>query len=315
MEISYFNQQLNLARKGDEQAKKLIVKTIFKVDDFVRTDYLRLLQTVDKQWLLALNSPESLSIVLATMYIHKVREWEEIFIDEQTGEQVPITRTEILNETVFEQNDKEAKALFEKVSKENITDDDFRSFIECLEYAPLKTTSLLLEKIEEMEKCNRTEEELYKWACEMVADRYRWGCEECSIFIDKVKAKEYYEKAGITDENPLEDSYDDDRYPKTFEYIIKGGCPELKALIMEHAELPENDDDEIRLGIYARVNGIINRLTDNEERHHEYQGNILHIDEENGNLIITAELPDALPLRAAIQHRYPELEIEVGEVL
>jgi hypothetical protein len=62
------------------------------------------------------------------------------------------------------------------------------------------------------------------------------------------------------------------------------------------------------------VNGIINRLIDNDERRHEYKGNILHVDEDGGNIVVTAELPDAFPLRAAIQHRYPGLEIEVEEV-
>ena len=310
MGISCFKQQLDLARTGDGQAKQVIVKTIFEAQDFVNTDYLRLLHPDDKAWLLAEDCCENLCIVLAAMYTYKTHEWDEIFTDEETGELVPITRTVELCETVFEQDYEEAKVLFDKVCKENITEDKLRGFIECLEYAPLNTTYLLQEKIKEMGKYNRTGEELYKWACERVADRYRWGHEECGIFIDKVKAKEYYEKAGIADENPLEDSYNGFDEPYIFEYTIKGGCPELEALIMEHAEQPEDEP----LGIYAPVNSVINELIDNEERHHEYLGNILHVNEDNGNLVIIAESPDALPLYAAIQHRYPELEIEVEEV-
>ena len=310
MDILHIKQQLELARTGNEQAKQVFVKTIFEALDYNRLRYLRLLQPEDKAWLLAENCCESLCIVLATMYIHKVREWEEIFTDEQTGEQVPITRTEELRETVFEQNEVEAKELFDKACKLNEGHCYFKSFIDCLEYTPFDTTSLLLEEIEREEKHNLASEELYKWACEKVADRYRWGGEECGIFIDKLKAKEYYEKAGITDENPLEDSYEGFEEPYIFVFTIKGGCAELKALIMEHAEQPVNDPH----GIYSRVNGIINRLIDNDERRHEYKGNILHVDEDGGNIVVTAELPDAFPLRAAIQHRYPGLEIEVEEV-
>lgn len=315
MDFLNIEKQLDLARGGNDEAKYNVSSAIFSASYFDRNSYLRLLLPEDKQWLLAENSYESLCIVLAAMYTNKKREWEEIFTDEQTGEQVPITRTEALDDTVFEQNEEEAKALFDKVCKENITDANLMSFIECLEYTPFDTTPLLLEHIERLEKHSLAGEELYKGACEKVADRYRWGREENGIFIDKLKAKEYYDKAGITDENLLEDSYEGFDEPYIFKITIKGGCAELKTLIMEHAELPENDDDEIRLGIYARVNGIINRLIGNEKRHHEYLGNILHVDEEDGNLVVTAELPDAQPLRAAIQHRYPELEIEVEEVL
>ena len=151
MDILHIKQQLELARTGNEQAKQVFVKTTFEALDYNRLRYLRLLQPEDKAWLLAENCCESLCIVLATMYIHKVREWEEIFTDEQTGEQVPITRTEELRETVFEQNEVEAKELFDKACKLNEGHCYFKSFIDCLEYTPFDTTSLLLEEIEREE--------------------------------------------------------------------------------------------------------------------------------------------------------------------
>ncbi|MBO7271541.1 MAG: hypothetical protein J6U89_01555, partial [Bacteroidaceae bacterium] len=80
---------------------------------------------------------------------------------------------------------------------------------------------------------------------------------------------------------------------------------EFKAIIGKYTEMPGNE-----LGIYAPTNKIMHELVGTDPA--EYKGNILFVNEENGNLVITAEMNQtATPLKYAIQKRYQQLEVDV----
>ena len=203
---------LEAVRKSDPQGDNIpnySVKDII----FQEQKFLHLLQPEDKQWLLDLDRTEADCIVLAGMY-HSWHTWEDSFTDEDTGETVTVERHELLATPLFESHEGEAEALFEKVCKARDTRRKIKDIVSTLGFhTPLNYTRLLVDNVENLYGDDRL------WAYKEIGDLYRWGKEEFGFFIDKQKAKEYYDKAGVTDENPLEDSDKHDN-PDPCTYIL-----------------------------------------------------------------------------------------------
>ena len=189
---------LEAVRKGDSQGDDYLNYSVKDII-FQEQKFLHLLQPEDKQWLLDLDRTEANCIVLAGMY-HSWHTWEDSFTDSDTGETVTVERHEILTTPLFESHEGEAEALLEKVCNDSDTCREIKDIVWTLStYTPLNYTRLLVDNVENLYDDDRL------WAYKEIGDLYRWGKEEFGFFIDKQKAKEYYDKAGVTDENPLEE--------------------------------------------------------------------------------------------------------------
>ena len=298
-------EMLEEIRKGKLQDLKNWVKDIILQEQ----KFVHLLQPEDKQWLLDLDRTEVDCIVLAGMY-RSWRTWEESFTDEDTGETVTVERHEILTTPLFESHEGEAEALLEKVCKASDTRYNIKDIVWTLStYTPLNYTRLLVDNVE-----NLYGDDLRRWAYKEIGDLYRWGKEEFGFFIDKQKAKEYYDKAGVTDENPLEDSdKHDDPDPCTYIYTVRGDIAPLKELAEKIANRYGDVDNE--LGLYAPINIFMYYLVGTDPKRYDYCGNLLSVEEKADALLLKIETERGQNAFAyALKAKFPELEVEIDEV-
>ena len=238
----------------------------------------------------------------------------ETFVDEDTKEEIVITRLELHDTPLFElEADKEAELFARLYNTEygREWNNMHKNTIELLEFTDVDYT-IILHKMLDGREYSVTRGDIddeIKWMCEKLGDIYRWGCERFGRFIDKQKAKKYYDIALITDDNPLEDEkqyrdYEDT--PTGFQYTIKGDAAgELKALIERHAT--ESLDNEF--GIYAPVNEIMHELVGTDPKQPKYFGNVLYTSDENGDLVIKGEANEPEMLGYAVLKRYPTLQV------
>ena len=237
----------------------------------------------------------------------------ETFIDEETKEEVVITRLELQDTPLFEPDaDKEAE-LFQKLyykKYEREFNNMNKNIIDLLEFTDVDYTIILhrmLDCREESVALGNIDNEI-KWLCEKLGDIYRWGCERFGRFIDKQKAKKYYDIALITDDSPLDDvkqypEYEDT--PTCFKYTIKGDSDELKAVIEKYAT--EELDNEF--GFYAPTNRIMHELVGTDIEEPKYRGNILYLHEEDNCIIAKGEANEPETFGYAIKKKYPALEV------
>ena len=295
-------------RKGDSESddfKYSLMPVLFQ-DQWL----YNLLQPEDKQWLLDLDRTEADCIVLVGMYSNW-RTWEESFTDEDTGETVTVERNEILTTPLFESNEGEAEALLEKVCTARGMRRKIKDIVRKLSsYTPLNYTRLLVDNVEYLYDDDRL------WAYKEIGDLYRWGKEEFGFFIDKQKAKEYYDRAGVTDENPLEDSdKHDDPDPCIYIYTVRGEITPLKELTEKIAN--KYGDTENELGWYVPMNIFMYYLVRIDPKRADYCGNLLSAEEKDGALLLKFETErDQNAFFAyALKAKFPELEVEIEEVL
>ena len=293
-------------RKSDSQGDNILK---YSVMDIMLQGFDHLLQPEDKQWLLDLDRSEADCIVLAGMY-HSWRTWEESFTDENTGETITVERHELLTTPLFESHEGEAEALLEKVCTARDTRRKIKDIVWTLRTTPLNYTPLLVDNVGNLYDDDRL------WAYKEIGDLYRWGKEEFGFFIDKQKAKEYYDKAGVTDENPLEDSdKHDDPDPCIYIYTVRGEITPLKELTEKIAN--KYGDTENELGWYVPMNIFMYYLVGTDPKRYDYCGNLLIAEEKDGALLLKFETErDQNAFFAyALKAKFPELEVEIEEEL
>lgn len=299
---------LEVIRKGKLQGDDYLNYSVKDII-FQEQKYLYLLQPEDKQWLLDLDRTEANCIVLAGMY-HSWHTWEESFTDSDTGETVTVERHEILTTPLFESHEGEAEALLEKVCNDNDTLCKIKDIVWTLStYTPLNYTHLLVDNIENLYDDDRL------WAYKEMGDLYRWGKEEFGFFIDKQKAKEFYDKAGAADENPLNDSDEHDNPdPCTYTYTVRGEITPLKELTEKIAN--KYGDTENELGWYVPMNIFMYYLVGTDPKRYDYCGNLLSAEEKDGALQLMIETERGQNAFAyALKAKFPELEVEFEEKL
>lgn len=281
-------------------------------------DFMQYFKPEDKEWLEQAKDNFCAiykAILLWGMY-YSLYTKPETFFDEETNEEMLITRMEIHDTPLFEMDaDEEMKLFAELYNKENGREAKNlnKNIIELLEFTNVDYT-IILHKMLDSREFSITRGDIddeIKWMCEKLGDIYRWGCERFGRFIDKEKAKKYYNIALITDDNPLDDEKQYPEYedtPTSFKYTIKGDAAgELKALIERHAT--ESLDNEF--GIYAPVNEIMHELVGTDPKQPKYFGNVLYVSEENGDLIIKGEANDPEMLGYAVLKKYPTLQVHI----
>ena len=300
---------LEVIRKGNSQGDNILNYSVKDIM-FQEEKFLHLLQPEDKKWLLDLDNIEADCIVLAGMY-HSWRTWEESFTDEDTGETLTVERHELLNTPLFESHEGEAEALLEKVCTARDTRRKIKDIVRTLSFhTPLNYTRLLVDNVENLYDDDRL------WAYKEIGDLYRWGKEEFGFFIDKQKAKEYYDKAGVTDENPLKDSdKHDDPDPCIYIYTVRGEITPLKELTEKIAN--KYGDTENELGWYVPMNIFMYYLVRTDPKRADYCGNLLSAEEKDGALLLKfeTERDQNAFFVYALKAKFPELEVEIEEEL
>ena len=279
-------------------------------------DFMQYFKPEDKKWLEQAKDNFCAiykAILLWGMY-YSLYTKPETFFDEETNEEMLITRMEIHDTPLFEMDaDEEMKLFAELYNKENGREAKNlnKNIIELLEFTNVDYT-IILHKMLDSREFSITRGDIddeIKWMCEKLGDIYRYGCERLGRFIDKEKAKKYYDIALITDDNPLDDEKQYPEYedtPTSFKYTINGDTiGELKALIEEHATMSLDNE----FGIYAPVNKIMHELVGTDPKQPEYRGNVLYASEENGSLIIKGEANEPEMLGYAVLKRYPTLQV------
>ncbi len=278
--------------------------------------FMQYFKPEDKEWLeQAYDKYRTIydAILLWGMY-NSFHTRPETLVDEDTKEEIVITRLELQDTPLFEMGaDKEAELFARLYNTEygREWNNMHKNTIEFLEFTDVDYT-IILHKMLDGREYSVTRGEIdneIKWMCEKLGDIYRWGCERFGRFIDKQKAKKYYDIAEITDDNPLEDEKQYPEYedtPTSFKYTIKDDAAgELKALIEQHAT--ESLDNEF--GIYAPVNEIMHELVGTDPKQPKYFGNVLYTSVENGDLVIKGEANEPEMLGYAVLKRYPTLQV------
>ena len=278
--------------------------------------FMQYFKPEDKEWLEQADDRYRTiydAILLWGMY-NSFHTLPERFVDEDTKEEIVITRLELQDTPLFEMEaDKEAELFARLYNTEygREWNNMHKNTIELLEFTNVDYT-IILHKMLDCREFSITRGDIddeIKWMCEKLGDIYRWGCERFGRFIDKEKAKKYYNIALITDDNPLEDEKQYQDYedtPTSFKYTVKGDAAgELKTLIEKFAT--ESLDNEF--GIYAPVNEIMHELVGTDIKQPKYFGNVLYTSVENGNLVIKGEANEPEMLGYAVLKRYPTLQV------
>jgi len=251
----------------------------------------------------------------------KEHSWVEVFVDEDTHEKVEVLRIETVDGTTFVLEDKEEEKLIQTLLsfKESMSDIDLQ--IACR--LPFDVTPLLLERIRRgddeaasyindpqvlMSLCENGN----KYAAYELYFKYRWGDEEHGLFINKDKARVFYDKAG--DAIPEKEEWDDEddageEYPETFYYEISGKwVPTVNSLIDNLCQSVGTPHNEFGLFIPQQI--LMKTLVGSDSIY--YRGNVLSKTlESDGRLILKTECDKGEYLLYALRAAFPEIEAKI----
>ena len=252
--------------------------------------------------------------------------WIEAFKDEETGEDVSIERRDILDTELSDEERQLIKAIAADIP--NLTDEELLRFQEEISYFGCRTKEQIY-----IERVRRGEESMAesiegvptlrvlcdkgnRWAAYALYQKYNWGDEKQCIFINRQKAKEYYDMAGdIAFKDEWDDSDDPgEPNPGTYEYVLTGNTTSLDAVetlirdLCKRFGIPENEEDG--LGLYVPQRALMKVLVGSDTEF--YRGNIQYLDREaTDRLVITTESDNSEPLLYAFRQHYGNLNVEM----
>ena len=281
----------------------------------------------DKEWLMkyAEEGLVPFICVLLEGMREKCRVYYEDFIDEDTQEKTVIPRYELLDGTTFEATPEEIEHL-EQLLLSHIKDMSIRELTIVKDYTEnSQPYSLELiyrgddseaENIEDPKILLDLLEKGNKYAARELYYKYNWGDEKHGIFINKKKAREYYDMAGDAlrpDEEWEEEEKPGEPFPRSWCYTLKGNPSAVSAVVTLVNELcnkwgtPDNE-----LGLYVPQEIMIKSLVGSYSKY--YQGNIISMEQEvPDQLLLYTEADSKEPLKYALLKAFPDLEVEVKE--
>lgn len=253
--------------------------------------------------------------VLAEGMHSKYRLWDEPFINEETGESVLVTRSELIEGSTFEKNEAEEAKLIEMIfnTKDKMSVEELK--MACL--LPTDTLPLLLERIrrgddeaasyiDDPEILRDLCEKGNKFAAEQLGYKYDAGDEENDIFINPAVAKLYFEKAGMDYE--YQEGEED---PHAADYFLRGSAEELTQVkeiidrLTQRFGTPNNE-----LGLFLPMEHLMSYLVGSRF----YEGNILRMNTDDpACIVLHAEANGMRPLLYALRQRFPNLNVEAQE--
>ena len=254
--------------------------------------------------------------------------WTEVFKDEETGEDLSIERRDILDPDLSDEERQLIKAIAADIP--NLTDEELLCFQEEISYFGCRTKEQIY-----IERVRRGEESMAefiegvptlrelcdkgnRWAAYALYQKFDWGDEKQGVFINRQKAKEYYDMAGdIAFKDEWDDSDDPgEPNPSTYEYVLTGNTTSLDAVetlihdLCKRFGIPENEEDG--LGLYVPQRALMKVLVGSDTEY--YRGNILYLNREAPDrLVITSEADNGDPLLYALRQAFTNLDVEVKE--
>lgn len=282
---------LKEARKGSVKCQQELLDYSCQCSQ----ELLSIMDDTDTQWLTPLAQQGEIKAI-CMLYIGATRStqhWVEEFVDEETGEKILLDRYDPLDGATFTTSTDELYKLIEGI--DSFTDED---------------VSLLNSSI--LQGNHRVSEHLYDkhrnaGFALTLAENYYYGAEEQGIFIDKEKARYYYDLAGEDMPEMEEDDDLSDIYTVTF--TINGD----KQQIGQIAELIKNLATQF--GTPDCVSGLylpIMYLTENLVGSNAYEGNIMSCENNDfDGLELKVETYSNVPraLKCALQREFPLLMI------
>ena len=153
-----------------------------------------------------------------------------------------------------------------------------------------------------------------KDAAREMYEKFYYGDEEHGIFIDRKKAKEYYDLAGDAVYEEWDDSDDPgEEDPWTYEYTLTGNTDTISAIHKMIEDLcrdygtPDNE-----LGLYVPQRLLMKLLVGSDTEY--YRGNVLTMERKvSDSLAITTEADKGEPLLYVLRQAFPYLNIEMKE--
>lgn len=281
----------------------------------------------DKEWLMKYAEKGFVPFICALLegMRKKYHFFYEDFIDEDTQEKTVIPRYELLDGTTFEATPEEIEHL-EQLLLSHIKDMSIRELTIVKHYTENgQPYSLELiyrgddseaENIEDPNILLDLLEKGNKYAARELYYKYNWGDEKHGIFINRKKAREYYDMAGDAlrpDEEWEEEENPGEPFPRSWCYTLKGNPSAVSAVVTLVNELcnkwgtPDNE-----LGLYVPQEIMIKSLVGSYSKY--YQGNIISIEQEvPDRLLLYTEADSNVPLKYALLKAFPDLEVEVKE--
>ena len=281
----------------------------------------------DKEWLMKYAEKGFVPFICALLegMRKKYHIFYEDFIDEDTQEKTVIPRYELLDGTTFEATPEEIEHL-EQLLLSHIKDMSIRELTIVKHYTEnSQPYSLELiyrgddseaENIEDPKILLDLLEKGNKYAARELYHKYSWGDEEHGIFINRKKAREYYDMAGDAlrpDEEWEEEEKPGEPFPRSWCYTLKGNPSAISAVVTLVNELcnkwgtPDNE-----LGLYVPQEIMIKSLVGSYSKY--YQGNIISMEQEvPDQLLLYTEADSKEPLKYALLKAFPDLEVEVKE--
>lgn len=265
---------------------------------------------------------------LSQMLDRHYRRYTETFIDEETGKEEVVEHEEIINGDLSD----EERQLIEMIAADvpNLSNEDLFEFQKLLinfKYRAFDEIYLEMVRRGEEEEASRIEspailQELCdkgnKYAAYELYEKYWWGDEEHGIFINRKRAREYYDLAG---EIPLKEDWDDsddpgEPNPSTYEYVLTGNAATLDGVetlirdLCKRFGIPENEEDG--LGLFVPQRQLMKALIGSDTEY--YRGNVQHLEREAPDrLVITTESDKGEPLLYALRCCFENLTVEMQE--
>ena len=254
--------------------------------------------------------------------------WEELFKDEDTGEEVTIERVDIISTDITE----EERKLMEDIAANaaQISTSALHAFIDSpSRFWPRHFDEVYLELVrrgEEEEACHIEDPAILQKLCDKgnkyaayeLYHKCMWGDEENGIFINKREAKHYFDLAADVPQQ-YEEEWDDsddpgEECPEEFCYTLTGNAQTLDGVetlirdLCKRFGIPENEEDG--LGLYVPQRMLMKALVGSNTEF--YRGNIQYLEREAPDrLVITTEADSGEPLLYALRQCFENLEIEM----
>lgn len=263
---------------------------------------------------------------LSTMLEHHYRTWVEHFKNEETGQDEPIERHELIEMEITDEERQFIEEIADDVA--SLSDEDLASFqVETSFYDTRIADKIYLERVRRGDEayaesihdvptlqtlCDKGN----RWAAYALYQKYKWGDEAQGIFIDRAKANQYYDISGdIQYKDEWKDIEDPgEPNPGTWEYVLTGTAESLNDVqelicdLCKRYGIPENKEDG--LGLFLPQRALIKALVGSDSEF--YRGNLLNVERTaQDRLVITVESDNCDPLLYALRKRFGNLTVEL----
>ena len=260
--------------------------------------------------------------------------FKETFIDEDTGKEEEVEREEVIAFDTTEEERELMESIIADVA--NLSDEDLIAFkantvwfwprpfdeyyMELIRRGDEEQTIFIEDPAILQELCDKGN----KYAAWELYWKHFYGDAEHGIFINRKRAREYYDLAlerGYELYEDGSDAWDDsddpgEEFPEEFCYTLTGNAQTLDGVetlirdLCKRFGIPENEEDG--LGLFVPQRMLMKVLVGSDTEY--YRGNIQYLERETPDrLVITTEADSGEPLLYALRQCFENLKVEMKE--